>query len=173
MDMITSMGGERLAILYRIILEMSNLDKNQPLVGIGVLIQRPDGQVLLGLRSGTHGVGEWAFPGGWLDYGEKIFACGQREVKEEVGLDVEIVKVISVGDQLRYMEDKGLHVVNIGLLAKYLDGEPKLLEPDKCVRWEWFDLDNLPESLFEGTALTIKSFLAGQVDVNCQIDKAK
>ncbi|MFA5076091.1 MAG: NUDIX domain-containing protein [Patescibacteria group bacterium] len=145
-----------------------NLNTKQPLVGIGVLIQRPDGKVLLGLRSGTHGVGEWAFPGGWLDYGEKIFVCGVREAKEEVDLDVEIVKVISIADQLRYIADKGFHVVNIGLLARYLGGEPKLLEPDKCVRWEWFDLDKLPENLFEGTELTLKSFKAKQVDANCQ-----
>jgi 8-oxo-dGTP diphosphatase len=137
-----------------------------PRIGVGILIQRQDGKVLLGLRQGSHGAGEWAFPGGWLEFGEKLFDCGKREVKEEVGLDVKIIRVTSVADQMRYIESDGLHVINIGLLAEYLSGEPKLMESGKSVKWEWFALDNLPEPIFEGTELNLKSFQAGRVDQN-------
>ncbi len=145
---------------------MSNIEKNIPRVGIGVLIQNDKEEFLLGLRTGSHGVGEWCFPGGWLDYGEKIFDCGKREVKEEVGLDVEIVRAFSIADQMRYMGSNGFHVVNIGLLAKYLGGEPQLVEPDKFQEWGWFTLDNLPKPLFEGTELQLKSLESGKVDFN-------
>ena len=44
-------------------------DKKYPKVGIGVMIQNADGLVLLGLRKGSHGSGEWSFPGGHLEMG--------------------------------------------------------------------------------------------------------
>lgn len=145
---------------------MSNHEKKYPRIGVGVLIQRPDGKVLLGLRQGSHGVGEWSFPGGHLDFGEALFACAERETKEETGLEVKTVGVVSVADEMRYLQSDGKHYVNIGLLAQYQGGEPEVKEPDKCVRWEWFDLNNLPDELFQGTELTINSFKAGRVDFN-------
>jgi hypothetical protein len=32
------------------------------------------------------------------------------------------------------------------------------MEPDKCEKWEWLGLDNLPSNLFEGTELVINNF---------------
>ena len=39
-------------------------EKKYPRVGVGVMIQNKKGEVLLGLRQGSHGAGEWSFPGG-------------------------------------------------------------------------------------------------------------
>lgn len=36
------------------------------------------------------------------------------------------------------------------------EGEPKLLEPDKCEGWQWFDWDSLPEPLFPSVESLIK-----------------
>ena len=41
--------------------------EQKPRVGIGVMIFK-DGKVLLGKRKASHGEGEWASPGGHLDY---------------------------------------------------------------------------------------------------------
>ena len=48
------------------------MEKKYPRVGVGVMIQNEKGEVLLGLRQGSHGAGEWSFPGGHLDF-EKPF----------------------------------------------------------------------------------------------------
>ena len=50
-------------------------------VGIGVMIFK-DGKVLLGKRKGSHGEGDWAFPGGHLDYMEGFEECARRETRE-------------------------------------------------------------------------------------------
>ena len=135
----------------------------RPRVGIGVLIQNDKQHILLSLRKGSHGEGEWAFPGGHLEFGETIFETAKREVKEETDLDVDEFELISINDELRYIETDRKHYVGIGVLAKYKGGEPKVMEPHKSIEWKWFDLANLPEPLFEGTALTIKNYKAHKI----------
>lgn len=134
------------------------MEKKFPRVGIGVMIQNEKGEVLLGLRQGSHGAGEWSFPGGHLEFGERVFETAKREVAEEAGLEVDEFELISVADEMRYIESDGKHYLNLGVKANYKGGEPRNLEPDKCKGWQWFFLDELPENLFEGTELVINNF---------------
>jgi len=138
-------------------------EKKFPRVGIGVMIQNEKGEVLLGLRQGSHGAGEWSFPGGHLEFGETLFETAKREVKEETDLDVDEFQLISVADEMRYIKTDGKHYVNIGIKAEYQRGEPKVMEPEKCKEWKWFSLDNLPEKMLEGTELTIKNYKADKI----------
>ena len=138
-------------------------DKKYPKVGIGVMIQNAEGLVLLGLRKGSHGSGEWSFPGGHLEMGETIFETAKRETKEETNLDIDKFEIISVADELRYLQSDGKHYLNIGVRGIYNGGEVIVMEPDKCEEWRWFDLNNLPDNLFEGTLLTINNFSKNKI----------
>lgn len=138
-------------------------ETKHPRVGIGVMIMNDKGEVLLGKRKGSYGAGEWSFPGGHLEFGEKIFDCARREAKEETGLDVGVCRLVSVADEMRYLESDGKHYLNIGVKAAYQGGEPIVQEPDKCEEWKWFSLDDLPDNLFEGTELTVRNYLAGKI----------
>ena len=133
------------------------MDKKHPKVGVGVMITRND-KVLMGLRKGSHGEGEWSFPGGHLDWGESVFQTAIRESMEETGLVVSDIELISVADEMRYIDTDGKHYLNIGVKANAVDGEPKVMEPDKCEKWEWFSLDELPDNIFEGTELTLSNY---------------
>lgn len=136
--------------------------KSYPRVGIGVMIQK-NNKVLLGLRQGSHGEGEWSFPGGHLEFGEIVFETAQREVKEETGLDLDEFELISVADETRYIKSDDKHFLNIGVKATYNGGEPKVLEPTKCKEWKWFDVNDLPERILEGTELIIKNVKEGKL----------
>lgn len=137
---------------------MSNISKKYPKVGVGIMIQNKDGQILLGLRKGAHGSGEWSFPGGHLEFGETIFETAKREVKEETELIINQCDLISVADEMRYIKTDDKHYLNIGVKAEYEEGTPIVAEPDKCQEWKWFDFEELPERIFEGTELTIKNY---------------
>lgn len=134
-----------------------------PRIGIGVMIQNKRGEVLLSQRKSSHGTGEWCFPGGHLEMGETLNECAAREVKEETDLDVEKFELISVADEMRYLESDGKHYVNIGIKAFYDGGEPKNTEPHKHEDWRWFSLDNLPAPLFQGTELAINNYKKGKI----------
>jgi len=134
-------------------------DQRRPKVGVGVMLQNKEKQVLLGLRKSAHGTGEWSFPGGHLEFGESIFAAAQRETKEETGLDIEQFTLISVSDEKRYIASEGKHYVVIGLLGVYHGGQAVVMEKNKFAEWKWFDLDKLPSPLFEGTEQVIDNYL--------------
>jgi len=138
-------------------------DKKYPRIGIGVMIENKNGELLLGLRQGSFAAEVWCFPGGHLDFGEKMETAARREVREEVGLEVGKLELVSVADELRYVETDGKHFVNIGFKAEYVGGEPKLMEPEKCKEWRWFNINELPNNLLEGTELILKNFKAQKI----------
>lgn len=131
----------------------SDFNQNQPITGIGVAIFK-DGKILLGKRKGAHGEGEYAFPGGKLDYLESFEECARRETREECGIEIENIRFQLVANLLHY---KPKHYTHIGLIADWKSGEPKVCEPDKCENWDWYDLGNLPEPLFFVTELAFDS----------------
>ncbi len=133
-------------------------EKPRPKVGVGILIQNERNEVLLGLRNASHGTGEWSFPGGHLEFGETVFETAKREVKEETNLDIEEFDLVSVCDEMRYIKTDNKHYLNLGVLGKYVGGEPKVMEPEKCEEWKWFSPDALPENLFEATAYTLRNY---------------
>ena len=41
-------------------------------------------------------------------------------------------------------------------------GEPKVLEPDRCESWDWYDFDALPKPLFAPELITLDSYKTGR-----------
>lgn len=140
-------------------------DVKRPQVGVGVMIMNDKNEVLMGLRKNAHGAGQWSFPGGHLEFGEKIFDTAQREVKEECGLDVDTFELISVYDELDHMEKFGKHLVNIGVKAQYKGDEPQLCEPDRFDEWRWFNADALPENTFPMSKIMLRNFRSKKIYV--------
>ena len=130
------------------------MQENKPKVGVGVMILR-EGKVLLGKRKGSHGEGEYSFPGGHLEYMESFADCAKREVKEECGIEIDNIRFQFLSNVTKYAPK---HYVHIGLIADWKEGEPEVLEPDKCESWGWHDLDNLPQPLFEMCEQAIDSY---------------
>ena len=129
----------------------------QPKVGIGVMILK-EGKVLLGKRRGSHGEGEYAFPGGHLEYMESFADCAAREVAEETGIQIHNIKFQFLANLLQYAPK---HYVHIGLVAEWLSGEPEILEPQKCESWSWYDLSAPPSPLFYACALALDCYKNG------------
>jgi ADP-ribose pyrophosphatase YjhB (NUDIX family) len=78
----------------------------RPLVGIGVVVLRPDA-VLLARRGNPPNVGAWSLPGGAQELGETAEEAARRELAEETGLQVgslhfaAIVDIITPGRDAR------------------------------------------------------------------------
>ncbi len=132
--------------------------EQKPKVGVGVMIFK-EGKILLGKRKGSHGSGEYAFPGGHLEYMESFVDCAKREIDEECGIEVENISFQYVGNIVKYAPK---HYVHIGLTADWKSGTPKVLEPDKVETWDWYDMEELPKPMFEMSELAIKYHKTGE-----------
>lgn len=134
------------------------METNYIKVGIGVMILK-DGKVLLGKRKGSHGAGEWSFPGGKLEYREEFEECAKRETKEECGITIKNIRFNFVANELQHLPK---HFVQVGFVADWESGEPTIREPTKCDEWKWFDLQNLPEPIFAMSKLGIEAYKTGK-----------
>lgn len=98
-------------------------------VTAAILIQ--DDQVLIAKRkAGGHLPGKWEFPGGKVESDETPRECLAREMKEELGIEVEIHDFMA---KSTYKYDRG----TIELLAYrviWVSGEIQLLDHDE-IKW--------------------------------------
>ncbi|MBI3309134.1 MAG: NUDIX domain-containing protein [Candidatus Melainabacteria bacterium] len=127
-------------------------------VGIGILVFK-NGKVLLCKRKGSHGAGEYGGPGGHLEFGESINDCAKRECKEECGVEIKNIRFLCLSNIKKY---DGKHYIDIGLVAEWKKGEPKVLEPEKAENWNWYSLNKLPKPLFAAEELYLKALKTGK-----------
>lgn len=132
--------------------------EHRPKVGVGVMIFK-EGKILLGKRKGSHGAGEYAWPGGHLEYMEGFEECVRRETLEETGMEIDNVKFLRL---LNFKDYAPKHYVDILLTADWKSGEPQVLEPNKCEGWGWYDIDHLPEPLFKAEYSGIEAYKTGR-----------
>lgn len=119
-----------------------------PRIGVGPFILRGS-RILLGKRKGSHGAGEWSVPGGHVDKWETVEQAARREIKEETGLeDLEFIRHMGYSENFFREADKHYATLYVAFVLK--SGEAKLIEPNKCEGWEWFDLNSLPKPMFGG-----------------------
>ena len=121
-----------------------------------------DGKVLLAKRKGAHGEGEYGWPGGHFEYMESFEECAKREVMEETGMEIQNIRFLRLLNLKAYAPK---HYVDIGLIADWKSGEPRIMEPDRVDRggWNWYDMDNLPRPLFGPIPSYIESYKTGKI----------
>ncbi|KAI3796214.1 hypothetical protein L1987_38880 [Smallanthus sonchifolius] len=138
--------------LLRIKLQELQHTKNRamspaPEIGVAVFILK-DNKVLFGRRrSLSIAAHTYALPGGHLEFGESFEECAAREVKEETGLDIKNIELLTATNNI--LSDT-VHLVIIYMRARLSDPDqiPQNIEPDKCEGWDWYDLNNVPERTF-------------------------
>lgn len=128
-------------------------------VGVGAIVVNDAGQVFLSQR-GEHSRnerGKWEFPGGKVEFGDKLETTIKREFMEEYGMTIEIVELLSIDDHI--IEDEGQHWVSPTYIAKSVGADPQILEPHKCSAIGWFDIDDLPQPLSMITMYNVKDYI--------------
>ena len=68
-------------------------------VAVGAVIRRGD-EILLVRRGRGTAVGQWAIPGGRVEFGEGLKAAVAREVREETGIEVKVGRFLGWAERL-------------------------------------------------------------------------
>jgi 8-oxo-dGTP diphosphatase len=96
-----------------------------PRVGIGAVVLRPDG-VLLVRRGRPPALGQWSIPGGAQELGETVEAAARRELFEETGLRVGALTLVAHVDSIHPDPDGRIryHYTILDFAARWQGGEP-------------------------------------------------
>lgn len=114
-------------------------------VGCSAIIFDESGNRLL-LQKRTDN-GRWSLPGGGMDPGESVAECCIREVKEETGLDVEVIRLVGVYTDPHYIavyaDGNRWQIVSMHFEARIIGGAMAITDGEST-ELAFIALDELP-----------------------------
>ena len=129
------------------------------------IIPYPHNKILLIKRTTPPFIGYWALPGGRAEPGEVQEETVVREVKEETGLEVEVIR--KVGDYHEKGTQGGYeyNYYPACFLVKQVAGDLRRQESE-IAQIELFSLDSLPEVLAFEHMQMVKDYVAQEKNQN-------
>jgi 8-oxo-dGTP diphosphatase len=131
---------------FRIVREAARHLLRRPVVGIAAAARTRDGRWLLIRRGDT---GDWALPGGTLEWGETLREGIEREIYEEAGARVESLGSLS-GVYSRPDRDVRFHAVTIVVRAHVAEPTAPPVNPLEIRDVRLFGDDELPANIGMG-----------------------
>ena len=115
-----------------------NTSSNHPYIGVDAIIVNDEGKVLLEKRAlhMNNYPGCWGLPGGWVEWGETGEQAIIREVKEELGVEIEVVRFVG-----RYYDTPGIipNKTRFALphICKIVSGDPTAFQKEEVEEIRW------------------------------------
>ena len=120
---------------------MENKDIQFHITVKGIVIYEGKTLILKRVRPSSDGLGYWELPGGGLEYGEDPHQALVRELKEETGLDIEIIKPVYTFTAIR----PHYQTVGIGFLCIPTNDQVKI--SFEHTDYKFVDEDELEKTL--------------------------
>lgn len=123
------------------------------LPGTSAVVYDDAGRILLGRRADN---GRWAVPSGILEPGEEPAVAIVREVREETGVDVEIVALTAVTTtpEVTYPNGDRAQYLDVCFWCRAIGGEAHVAD-DESLEVGWFSPEALPAGLAPTSAARI------------------
>lgn len=131
---------------------------HNPRPTVSAIISR-NGKILLCRRSADPFKGKWDLPGGFLEEKELAKEGMKREIREELGAEIEIIRLTGIFGPSHYpYGGQDVYNTDIYYEVKVPDGEIKAVAGSDVAETGWFDPDGLPDMAFPSNVAAIKSW---------------
>lgn len=128
------------------------------------IIQRDDGSVLVLKQSDStiSGHEQYHPPGGILELGESLEECLIREVKEEIGADIEVEQLFDVGEWSAQRDDTIMQFVGVFYVCRLINSDFKL-QSSEVSGVGWVNADSIEAfDITEPSKKIIAKYLASK-----------
>jgi mutator protein MutT len=88
---------------------------------VAVILEFPDGRILLARRKNEPAADKFDFPGGFVDVGERAEDAAIREIKEELGIDIEKLEFLATFPNEYPYRGISYYTTDVAFVAKYND----------------------------------------------------
>ncbi len=117
-----------------------------------VVLRNPSGQLLLQKVKRGFFTGHWTLPGGFLDYAEHPRRGAERELLEEIGVQLKLPDPLGEAGEIqdgidrcivqeRIFNSEGIDWVSFTYLVDVEDGIEIICKPDEVEEARWFDVE--------------------------------
>lgn len=119
---------------------LPQLDYPTPKVDVRGFVLNESDKILMA-QEGVDG--KWTIPGGWADVGSSPKEVVIKEIKEETGIDAEVIRLLAIYDKHRHQHPPEPHYVyKLAFFCKITGGT---LKPGFDMQGaDWFSLQDLP-----------------------------
>ncbi|WDI31753.1 NUDIX domain-containing protein [Hyphococcus flavus] len=107
-------------------------------IGVGAVVFKGD-DILVIKRGKPPFQGQWSIPGGGLENGERLVDAVIREVREETGLEIELLGLLNVFEAIPAETGFPAHTILIDYVAEWISGEPAAA--DDAMEAEFVSMD--------------------------------
>ena len=120
--------------------DYKNFLSKMPILCVDCFVVNDQGEYLLVKRRNDPLKGEYWVPGGRLHKNERLVDAVHRKMREEIGVDVEIIENVGFFEEFFQESEQsaegGVHSISIVYLVKPLSFNIKL--DDQSSEWGWF-----------------------------------
>ena len=127
-------------------------------IGVEAVVEK-DGKILISQRSHEldHAPGKWETPSGRAEANETLEDAAKREVKEELGIEIEVVRPYATYHFFRGPEK--IEHQGVSFWCKYVSGEV-VLDTSEQIDYKWVTPEEAIEIIEDGNIKTsIRKFI--------------
>jgi len=106
-----------------------------PGISVVTIVSNNKGEILMVKRRKPPFANRWSLPGGHLEFGEDLENAAKREVLEETGLIVEIIRLIDFKNKIMMDNGKMYHYIIFCFEGKAKSGKLSSGDDVKEVAW--------------------------------------
>ena len=131
-----------------------------PAPGSCPIIENDKQQILLVKRKYDPKKGYWDLPGGFMMPGEDVETSSKRELKEELGVDIEVKKLVGFYPDVYILQNVAYPILTIIFVAKIIGGNPQ--PADDITEYAFFPREQVlqQELAFPSIRRALEDYLA-------------
>lgn len=126
-----------------------------------VLLRNPEGELLLQQRAGHYLAGYYdCTASGHVELGESLQQTAVRELQEEAGVTAKESDLRLIHVDQYYLKE---NYINWTFLLEKWQGEPTIMEPEKCSDLRYFKADESPEKCVNNLRAVARAGITGEL----------